>query len=100
MLTFSSIRDHIISKTLERTHSPTRGTRALNLNLRKSSFKIRVPFRVRLIRVPYYIGDLKRDPNSENYPVHLEPEPFFAQTPMTIILHHYIPISPTRCKPY
>ena len=30
--------------------------------------KIRVPFRVLFIRVPYYIGDQKRDPNLENYP--------------------------------
>ena len=30
--------------------------------------KNRVPFRVLLIRVPYYIGDLKGDPNLENYP--------------------------------
>ena len=29
---------------------------------------MRVPFRVLFIRVPYYIGDLKRDPNLENYP--------------------------------
>ena len=28
----------------------------------------RVPFRLLFIRVPYYIGDLKRDPNLENYP--------------------------------
>ena len=27
-----------------------------------------VPFRVIFIRVPYKIGDLKRDPNLENYP--------------------------------
>ena len=26
------------------------------------------PFHVLLIRVPYYIGDLERDPNLENYP--------------------------------
>ena len=26
------------------------------------------PFRVLFIRVPYYIGDLKRDPNLENCP--------------------------------
>ena len=25
-------------------------------------------FKVLFIRVPYYIGDLKRDPNLENYP--------------------------------
>ena len=31
-------------------------------------FKMRVPFRVVIIRVPYYIGDLKRDPNLESYP--------------------------------
>ena len=30
--------------------------------------KIRVPFRVLLIRVPYYFGDSKEDPNLENYP--------------------------------
>ena len=29
---------------------------------------IRVPFRVLSIRVPYYIGDPKQDPNSENCP--------------------------------
>ena len=29
---------------------------------------MRVPFRVLFIRVPYYIGDLKRDPNIEAYP--------------------------------
>ena len=29
---------------------------------------IRVPFRVLLISVPSYFGDLKRDPNLENYP--------------------------------
>ena len=32
-------------------------------------FKTRVPFyRVLLIRVPYYIGDLNREPNLENHP--------------------------------
>ena len=31
-------------------------------------FKMRVPFRVVIIRVPYYIVDLKRDPNLESYP--------------------------------
>ena len=29
--------------------------------------QIRVPFRVLFIRVPYSLGDLKRDPNLENY---------------------------------
>ena len=29
---------------------------------------IRVPFRILLIRVPYYVGHLKRDPDSEKYP--------------------------------
>ena len=29
--------------------------------------QIRVPFRVLSIRVSYYVGDLKRDPNLENY---------------------------------
>ena len=32
------------------------------------SFLIRVPFRVLFIRAPYYIGDVNRDPNLENYP--------------------------------
>ena len=31
-------------------------------------FQNRVPSRVVLIRVPYYIGDLKKDPNLESYP--------------------------------
>ena len=31
-------------------------------------FPVRVPFRVLCTRVPYYIGDLKRDPDLENYP--------------------------------
>ena len=30
--------------------------------------QLRVPFRVLFIRVPYYIGDPKRDPNFDNYP--------------------------------
>ena len=30
--------------------------------------KIRVPFRVLLMRVPHYVGDLKSEPNWENYP--------------------------------
>ena len=30
--------------------------------------KSSVPFGVLVIRVPYYIGDPKRDPNLENYP--------------------------------
>ena len=30
--------------------------------------KITVAFGVRFIRVPYYIGDLNRDPNVANYP--------------------------------
>ena len=33
-----------------------------------SSLKLGSQFRVLFIRVPYYIGDMKRDPNSENYP--------------------------------
>ena len=33
-----------------------------------SSLKIRVPFWVPFIRVPYYVGDLNRDPNLSNYP--------------------------------
>ena len=33
-----------------------------------SSLKIRVPFWVPCIRVPYYVGDLKRDPNLSNSP--------------------------------
>ena len=31
-------------------------------------FQSRVRFRVLFIGVPYYIGDLQRDPNLENYP--------------------------------
>ena len=31
-------------------------------------FKTRIPFRVLIIRVPYYIRDLERGPNLENYP--------------------------------
>ena len=31
-------------------------------------FQNRVPFTVLFVRVPYYIGDLKGDPNLENYP--------------------------------
>ena len=30
-------------------------------------FYIRIPFRVPFIRIPYYIGYLKRDPNLENH---------------------------------
>ena len=30
--------------------------------------QIRIPFKLPFIRVPHYIGDLKRDPNLENYP--------------------------------
>ena len=30
--------------------------------------EITVPFGVLFIWVPYYVGDLKRDPNLENYP--------------------------------
>ena len=30
--------------------------------------EIRVPFRVLFISLPYYIGDLNRNPNLENYP--------------------------------
>ena len=33
------------------------------------SKKIRVPFGVLFIRVPYYVGDLKRDPGLENYTI-------------------------------
>ena len=40
-------------------------------------FQIRVPFRVFFIRVPYHIGDLKRDPSLENYPYH---QPYKPQT--------------------
>ena len=40
--------------------------------IRKSSIwvvlQIRVPFRVLVIRVPYYFWDLKRAQNLENYP--------------------------------
>ena len=32
------------------------------------ALQIRVPFRVYFIRMPYYIGDLNRDPSLENYP--------------------------------
>ena len=35
---------------------------------------IRVPFRVLIIRVPHYIGDLKWDPNLENYPYTFTPK--------------------------
>ena len=31
-------------------------------------FQIRVSFRVLVIRVPCYFGDLKRDPHLANYP--------------------------------
>ena len=31
-------------------------------------FQIRVPLGSLFIRVPYYIGDPKRDPDLENYP--------------------------------
>ena len=36
------------------------------------SWGSRVPF----IRVPYYIGDQKGDPNLENYPSTLNPKPY------------------------
>ena len=29
---------------------------------------MRVPFRTLCVRVLYYIGDIRRDPNLENYP--------------------------------
>ena len=35
---------------------------------RGSSLNSRVPVRVLLIRVPYYFGDPKRDPDLGNYP--------------------------------
>ena len=31
-------------------------------------FKVGVPSRVLLLRVPHHIGDMKRDPSLENYP--------------------------------
>ena len=37
-------------------------------SLHEVVLKTRVPFRVLFIRVPYSFGDLKRDPNSDNYP--------------------------------
>ena len=40
--------------------------------------QIRVPLRGPLIRVPYYIGDLKRDLNLENYPFG-QPLPFSTE---------------------
>ena len=39
------------------------------------------PFRVLFIRVPYYIGDLERDPNLENYPYRSLWEPYFNKRP-------------------
>ena len=34
----------------------------------KVALKIRVPLGVLVIRVPYCIGDLKKEPHLENYP--------------------------------
>ena len=35
---------------------------------KREILQIRVPFKVLSKRVPYYFGDLARDPNLENYP--------------------------------
>ena len=43
-------------------------TGILNVDVCGELSKVGSPFRIHFVRVPYCIGDLKRDPKLENYP--------------------------------
>ena len=57
-----------LGKGSPKAQTRTRTPKLQTLNVQGSCGSEGVPFRVLFIRVPYYLGDRRRDPKLENHP--------------------------------